>query len=598
MANLSPRSFLEAAVNALYGAVVAPQTWASALRRFALATNFGGYFLYRRDLARALLQLAVSPAVYEFIDAYVKEGWFQFAPRAAIFDCYLAEESQNGLLPAVRSIAGWPVRPATFVAFAAGLVIAFGSPGPIHAEATANVTILQPKVALHGAQRLALVVGNSGYRNVPTLKNPTNDATAVAEKLQGLGYRVHLAEDLDRLNFNEAVAAFLQNIEPGMETLVYYAGHGVELGGSNYLLPVDVPELAPGQEYLLRTEGINLTDLLIELQDRSARVTLVILDACRDNPFRIAGAPAGTRSLGALRGLGRVDPPSGTFVIFSAGVGEQALDNLGSADKNPNGLFTRNLLTLMDRQGLEIRSMVQQLRAQVRQAALTGGQSQTPSYYDQLLGEFYFRPGAAEPDTVAPPPQLAPNQVATLPVEPPAATANPENDAGTELTESAIRLNRQEKIDLQERLLAIGYDLDEADGDFGIKTRRAIGKWQEDNRLPPATFLTRKQYLRLKLDTNDAVDSYRARRASEAEAKKQAAERKKPQITTSQKSRKPTVHAKPKRPPAAESTADSAVPSPVTRQPKFRTCGGRQGFFQIPASQKCPQAWSNVSDNP
>ncbi|RUT90118.1 peptidoglycan-binding protein, partial [Mesorhizobium sp. USDA-HM6] len=140
--------------------------------------------------------------------------------------------------------------------------------------------------------------------------------------------------------------------------------------------------------------------------------------------------------------------------------------------------------------------------------------------------------------------------------EPPAAADDPETDIGTELTESAIGLDRQAKIDLQERLLATGYELDEADGDFGIKTRRAIGQWQEENKLPPTTFLTSKQYGRLKLDTDDAVKSYRAQRASEAEAKKQ-------ESATPQKPQKPqpVVRAKPRR----ERQREAANPRPAPR---------------------------------
>ncbi|MGY2995050.1 caspase family protein [Mesorhizobium sp. URHB0026] len=555
----------------------------------------------------------------------------------------------------------------TLLSLIIGLMAAalFSEPG--RAEASATVTVLQAKDSPSDGKRLALVIGNSEYRNVSFLKNPVNDAAAVAEKLQGLGYEVHLAKNLDRLSFNETIAAFLHGVEPGMEILIYYAGHGVELDGSNYLLPVDVPELASDQEYLLRTEGVSLSELLIGLQARSARVTLVILDACRDNPFVVPGAPAGTRSLGASRGLGRVDPPSGTFVIFSAGVGEEALDNLGPSDTDPNGLFTRKLLTLMGQQGLEIHSMVQQLRAQVRQAALTGaGQSQIPSYYDQLLGEFYFKPDAAKPEPVMPSEQSVPNQ-SMLPVqkpdagheivigpatpeaaapaaqapgsnpptqaagvasrgweveqrvwdeaskrntvahyeaylqqfpngafadlarlnlkqikktppvvaevendtsrsataaETPAATADPDNEAGTELTESAIGLNRQEKIDLQERLLAIGYDLHDPDGTLGTMTRRAIGEWQQDNRLPPTTFLTRKQYVRLILDSDGSMKNYRAQRASEAKAKKQ-------ETATSQKTRKP-------------------APKPIREQQRQAT-KPRPSANSKPASQHTPQ---------
>uniref|UniRef100_UPI0011AE420A caspase family protein n=1 Tax=Methylobacterium sp. B34 TaxID=95563 RepID=UPI0011AE420A len=263
----------------------------------------------------------------------------------------------------------------------------------LHAQERPTTNVVTQSTTNTAAKRFALVIGNGAYRNVPSLKNAKNDAAAIAAKLEKVGYEVLYVTDLDRRSMNQAISTFLARIEPGSEALVYYAGHGVELNGSNYLLPIDIPALSPDQERMLRTEGANLTDLLLDLEARSARVTLVILDACRDNPFREANSSGTTRSLGSTRGLGRVDPPRGTFVIFSAGVGEQAIDNLGSEDTNPNGLFTRKLLTLLDQDGLEIRPMVQRLRAEVRQAALSGtGRSQIPSYYDQLLGEFYFHP--------------------------------------------------------------------------------------------------------------------------------------------------------------------------------------------------------------
>ena len=152
---------------------------------------------------------------------------------------------------------------------------------------------------------------------------------------------------------------------------------------------------------MFRLEGINVSDLLLDLQARSARVNIVILDACRDNPFREAKATNGqTRSLGSTRGLAAIEPPRGVFIMFSAGVGEQALDNLGSNDPSPNGLFTRKLLALMDQDGLGMHSLILQLRTQVQETALTaGGHSQMPGYYDQLSGEFYFRPKSLEPET-------------------------------------------------------------------------------------------------------------------------------------------------------------------------------------------------------
>lgn len=251
-----------------------------------------------------------------------------------------------------------------------------------------------------GTKRRALVIGNAEYRQVPKLRNSEADANAVARMVQRLGFDTLLARNLDRRGMNEVVNAFLQSVEGGTEVVIYYAGHGVEVQGSNYLLPTDIPALNPDQERLLRTEGVNLTQLMQDVESRSARMALVILDACRENPF----PKVGTRSVGNTRGgLGRVDPPQGSFVIFAAGAGELAIDNLGPQDRDPNGLFTRRLLTLMNEEGLELRNLVRRLRNDVSEAAQAlAGRSQVPSYYDGMRGEFYFRPpraGAAAPQT-------------------------------------------------------------------------------------------------------------------------------------------------------------------------------------------------------
>lgn len=247
-----------------------------------------------------------------------------------------------------------------------------------------------------GTKRRALVIGNADYRLVPKLRNSEADANAVARMAQRLGFDTLLARNLDRRGMNETVNEFLQSVEGGTEVMIYFAGHGVEVQGSNYLLPTDIPALNPEQERLLRTEGVNLTQLMQDVESRSARVALVILDACRENPF----PKVGTRSAGNTRGgLGRVDPPQGSFVIFAAGAGELAIDNLGPQDRDPNGLFTRRLLTLMNEEGLELRNLVRRLRNDVSEAAQAlAGRSQVPSYYDGMRGEFYFRPPRAGAD--------------------------------------------------------------------------------------------------------------------------------------------------------------------------------------------------------
>jgi hypothetical protein len=139
----------------------------------------------------------------------------------------------------------------------------------------------------------------------------------------------------------------------------------------------------------------------------------MILDACRDNPF----AGEGSRSIGSSRGLARVEPPKGSLVIYSAGVGERALDNLGEDDPSPNSLFTRTLLRQMDEEGLEVRDLVRRMRNEVREAALrAGGHSQTPGYYNELLDSFFFPPKSATDPNVASCERNADPEADSLPV--------------------------------------------------------------------------------------------------------------------------------------------------------------------------------------
>lgn len=257
----------------------------------------------------------------------------------------------------------------------------------------AVVTEVAPRDTSPGAVRHALVIGNSNYANITKLANPANDAVAMGRSLSNVGYHVYQAVDLDRASMTDVIGQFLNAVTPGSEALIYYAGHGVELDGQNFLLPVDIRKLDLSQQYALRTDGISLTGLLQDLEWRKPRVSVVILDACRNNPFERDDK----RSLGSARGLSRIDPPQGTLVLYAAAAGETALDNLGAGDTQANGLFTRNLLQLIEQPGLEIRAMVQELKDRVYEAALNEAQhTQRPSYYDGLIGKFYFLPAQEE----------------------------------------------------------------------------------------------------------------------------------------------------------------------------------------------------------
>ena len=237
----------------------------------------------------------------------------------------------------------------------------------------------------YAAKRVAFVVGIDLYDNLgrnAQLQKARADAKAIADMLKTLGFDVIHKNDLTRTAFNNNWQDFLNKLSPGDTATLYFAGHGVELGGRNYLLPRDVPSVRPGREELLRREALSLHELLADLKEKGTRLNLVILDACRDNPFeQVAG-----RSVGSARGLAVTEPPEGTFIMFSAGSGESALDRLNDADRDPNSVYTRQLLPLLKAQGVSLTDVAEQVRVGVRQMASTVQHRQTPAYYNQVLG--------------------------------------------------------------------------------------------------------------------------------------------------------------------------------------------------------------------
>ena len=233
--------------------------------------------------------------------------------------------------------------------------------------------------------RHALVIGIDTYTSVPTLEKARNDAVSVHEVLSKAGFNSDLVVDADQLQLLRALSDFSSRVRPGDEVIFYFAGHGVEIEGRNYLLPSDIPEALPGGEFLVTSRALALDNVLDILRSRGARVSMLIIDACRDNPF----PRQGTRSLGATRGLGRVEAaPEGTFILFSAGNGQTALDRLSDTDPNPNSVFTRILLPRLIEPGLPVHEMSRLVRTEVRQLARTIGHDQFPAVYDQFDGSF------------------------------------------------------------------------------------------------------------------------------------------------------------------------------------------------------------------
>ena len=206
--------------------------------------------------------------------------------------------------------------------------------------------------------------------------------------------------NISRTETNRKLQDFLNRIEPGDVALFYFAGHGVEIAGANYLLPIDIPEATPGNEEFLKSEAISLSAVLDGLRDRKARVNILVIDACRDNPFAIKTG----RSVGGTRGLALVVPPQGTFIMYSAGAGEAALDRLSDADPEPNSVFTRTFVPLLAQGGLNLPELARETRRRVHDLAASSGHSQTPAYYDEVLGDFSFGLGSG-PEAVAPSPK-------------------------------------------------------------------------------------------------------------------------------------------------------------------------------------------------
>ena len=144
-------------------------------------------------------------------------------------------------------------------------------------------------------KRVALVIGNNDYKNVPKLQKAVNDARTMGDTLKQLGFSVMVAENQTRQAFSQSLLAFDKAVEKGDTAFFFYAGHGFEIAGQNFLLPTDVPAATEGQEELVRDASI-LADRIIErLQNKGARTAILVFDACRNNPFERSGHPRGRR---------------------------------------------------------------------------------------------------------------------------------------------------------------------------------------------------------------------------------------------------------------------------------------------------------------
>jgi hypothetical protein len=289
------------------------------------------------------------------------------------------------------------------------------------------LTLVQPA---HAEKRVALVIGNNNYKNVPKLQKAVNDARTMGDTLRQLGFTVMVAENQTRQAFSESLLEFDKALGPGDTAFFFYAGHGFEIAGQNFLLPTDVPAAGEGQEELVRDASV-LADRIIErLQNKSVRTAILVFDACRNNPFERSG----TRALAGGGGLAPMTQlPEGVFSVFSAGPRQTALDRLSNNDDNPNSVFTRTFSKELLQPGENMVQVAQHTRRIVSEMAETVNHKQIPVYFDQMVDDVFLngaakgQPDAAkQPNTETTKPT---QQMAALPPVSVPRMAPPSNDA-------------------------------------------------------------------------------------------------------------------------------------------------------------------------
>ncbi len=227
-------------------------------------------------------------------------------------------------------------------------------------------------IKLH-VERLALVIGNSAYQTAP-LKNPLNDAEDMAATLKNLGFKVVLKKNADQRTMEDTIRYFGKQLRNGGIGLFYFAGHGVQVGGRNYLMPIDA---RIESESDVKYEAVDAGRVLGKMEDAENQLNIVILDACRNNPY--ARAFRSDQS-----GLARMDAPTGSLIAYSTAPGEVAADG-----PERNGIFTKHLIQHMITPNLSIEQVLKRVRINV--ARQTNGR-QIPWESSSLMGDFYFNP--------------------------------------------------------------------------------------------------------------------------------------------------------------------------------------------------------------
>ena len=384
-------------------------------------------------------------------------------------------------------------------------------------------------------KRVAFVVGNAAYRNVAQLPNPAIDAGSMARVLRNVGFDVVEGVNLSRDAMTAQLLEFGKKAEGADVAVFFYAGHGIAIDGTNYLLPVDA-DLKSEMDVKLGA-AINV-DLTLEQTMSDAKVKLVFLDACRDNPFaaKIRSAKA-TRSVNVATGLAEMKSGEGTLIAFATGPGQTALDGQGGT----NSPFTRALIANIAQPGVEIQQAMTKVRAQVNEET---GKNQLPWGHTNLIGSVYLNPAAAPAEVAAEAPNtpavaasvtsdvelefwrsvkdsnkpeelnayltnypggtfrpLALARIASLQDGPSTATRNLTagiepatfTEDANQASEDQIGLDKNQRRDVQRRLTGLGFDT-KTTGRFDDTTRAVIARWQAARGYPRSGYLNNLQH--------------------------------------------------------------------------------------------------------
>ncbi len=268
----------------------------------------------------------------------------------------------------------------TFMAATAGLM--FSLPARVSQAQQDRQLVQTGSPNANTAKRIALVIGNGAYTTAPTLKNPPNDAREMAATLKALGFDVTSGTNVNQRDMKRLIREFGTKLKGGGSGLFYYAGHGVQSKGRNYLIPIDANIQSEAE---VEDSGVDAALVLNFMDDAQNGLNIVILDACRNNPF--------ARSFrSANDGLAQVDAPTGTLIAYATAPGRVASDGAGQ-----NGLYTAELLKQMRVPGLSVTDMFMRVRAEVMKQT---GSKQVPWEASSLVGSFFFG-GSGAPSTPA-----------------------------------------------------------------------------------------------------------------------------------------------------------------------------------------------------